>query len=366
MTRLKDTEGGIFGLTELAQGCHLHIEEFACRLLLPECTPEGVLLPCQSFCEEVIIDACSGQFGPYLNFALPNYDVDYNFIVKYICKQYPADGVCFSTNVTCGDPEQIDKGRVTLRSEPIHLFNSSMSYVCDEGYKLKGEPLVLCEYSGKWSHVPQCVLKESTTKELITGLTVGGIATIIIIAIILILKFRQEIMVLLFVKYGIRCGQIKEEGERRYDAFIAYNQVDIGFVKNRILQPLENMDPPYNICIHHRDFEIGDWITNNIIKSVTASKRTIIVLSQEFVNSQWCRFEFAQAHLRLIKDQSFKIIVIAMEDPKKLTDVPKLIKTYIKTGAYIMRDDRLFWEKLIYQMPAGHQENKIIVKDAYV
>ena len=333
MTRLQDAEGGVLGFAQIAQECHSHFEEFICRSLLPECASD--VLPCQSYCEEVLIEACSDNIETFIDkslYSFPEYKFDYNFLAKYVCKKYPASS-CFSMNVTCGTPEQIDNGRIIQRDKTIHMLNSTVSYECNDNYKLEGEPLGRCQYSGLWSHIPQCVLKESNTEELIIGFTVGGIAAMIIIAIILILRFRQEIVVLLFVKFGLRCRRVKEVGERKYDAFIAYNQEDIAFVKDKILRPLENMDPSYNICIHHRDFEIGDWITNNIIKSVTASKRTIIVLSQEFINSQWCRFEFAQAHLRLIQDQSFKIIVIAMEDPKKMTDIPKLMKTYIKTGS---------------------------------
>ncbi len=65
-TNVKDAEGGVLALTELAQECHAYFQEFACRLLLPECTLEGVLLPCQSFCEEVLLDACSGQLRTYI------------------------------------------------------------------------------------------------------------------------------------------------------------------------------------------------------------------------------------------------------------------------------------------------------------
>ena len=150
-----------------------------------------------------------------------------------------------------------------------------------------------------------------------------------------------------------------KEKQCKYDAFIAYNLKDISFVKNELLSRLENADPHYSVCIHHRDFEVGDWIADNIISAVAQSRRTIIVLSQNFLNSQWCRFEFSQAHFRLIEDQSFMIIVIALEDPTKLENMPKLIKSYIRTGTYISKDNKLFWEKLFYQMPSGHRMIKL-------
>ncbi len=218
-----------------------------------------------------------------------------------------------------------------------------------------GESTAYCRYSGEWRPIPECVLKNGNKKEIITASVLSFLVLLMVIAGILVFRYRQEIAVILYAKYGFRFKTFKEE-ERKYDVFIAYNLEDIGFVKDELLNRLENAaEPPFKICIHHRDFEVGDWITNNIMKAVAASKRTIIVLSQNFINSQWCRFEFAQAHFRLIADQSFKLIIIALEDPKTLKNTPKLIRTYIKTGTYIARDNKLFWEKLLYLMPSGHR-----------
>ncbi len=104
------------------------------------------------------------------------------------------------------------------------------------------------------------------------------IVLIVIVSMIAMICYRQEIAIILSAKYGFRVRKFKEE-ERDFDAFIAYSVEDIAFVKNELLNRLETLaDPPFNVCIHHRDFVIGDWIANNIIKAVTDSKRTIIVL----------------------------------------------------------------------------------------
>ncbi len=150
------------------------------------------------------------------------------------------------------------------------------------------------------------------------------------------------------MKYGIKFIREKEQ-QRIYDAYIAYSQHDFDFVKDRLLTPLEKV--PFKICIPERDFGPGDFKSQNIIKGVKASKRTIIVLSQSFIKSGWCQFEFAQAHLKMLEDESFKLLLITIEDPKMLQNAPKLIRKCMNSRTYLMKDDQLFWEKLLYQMP---------------
>ncbi len=204
--------------------------------------------------------------------------------------------------------------------------------------------------------IPICKLRiQNKFKVIITASTLGTFLFIVIIVVVFVFKYRRELVVVIYAKYGLRFRTIPEE-KREYDAFIAYSLEDISFVKHELLTRLESFaDPPYKILIHHRDFVIGDWIANNIINAIAESKRTIIVLSQNFVNSQWCQFEFSQAHFRLMHDQSCKMIVIALEDPMTFHNVPKVVKRYIKTGAYIRRYDKRFWKKLFYQMPPGHK-----------
>ncbi len=74
-------------------------------------------------------------------------------------------------------------------------------------------------------------------------------------------------------------------------------------------------------------------------------------MSQNFINSGWCQFEFAQSHLKLLEDESFQLLLIAIEDPKLLKNMPRVIENYMKTRTYLAKYYKLFCEKLLYQMP---------------
>lgn len=45
------------------------------------------------------------------------------------------------------------------------------------------------------------------------------------------------------------------------------------------------------LLIHSRDFVAGDYIASNIVKAVTGSKKTLVVLTRKLLASTWCNYE---------------------------------------------------------------------------
>lgn len=73
---------------------------------------------------------------------------------------------------------------------------------------------------------------------------------------------------------------------------------------------LESGDPKYRICLHYRDWIPGEYIQNQILQSVEDSRRTIVVLSSNFIESVWGQLEFKAAHSQALQDRTNRIIVI--------------------------------------------------------
>ncbi len=332
----------------IATNCHKHAEEFLCYAFLPECTGHHRILPCKSTCREVF-GACwqkvAWHDGPYKQileyFSIyESLEVLLEVLSTLFCNELPYADDCFETEpVTCPVPASIEHGshNSTAASHPGHSIirypvHSSVDYQCNSGYKLNGNGTVHCEYSGNWSSSPKCITRTNDKDLIIICSVLGAIIVLIVVIGFICWKYRKKISAILYVKYGIKFIQEKEEN-RTYDAFIAYSQEDIGFVKHNLLVPLEKI--PYKICIPERDFESRDYKSQNIIKSVQESRRTIIVLSQNFIDSGWCQFEFAQSHLKLLEDESFKLLLIVTEEPRLLHRVPKVIDNYIKTRTYL-------------------------------
>lgn len=114
---------------------------------------------------------------------------------------------------------------------------------------------------------------------------------------------------------------------------------------------LEGEPHKFSLCVHHRDWLPGADIPSQIIQSVEDSKRTVVVLSQNFVKSVWGRAEFRAATAETVRTGLPRVLVIMLHDIETLKDVDPELKAYLATNTYLERGDPLFWEKLSYALP---------------
>ena len=128
----------------------------------------------------------------------------------------------------------------------------------------------------------------------------GGLLVLIMIIALLLYKYHGEVKVFMFTHFNWHPFDRIDDSDpsKIYDAFIAYSGEDHQWVVNTLQERLENHDPPYKLCIHHRVFCIGAPIQENILTSVDQSKRMLMVLSPSFAKSKWCLLEFRAGHLR--------------------------------------------------------------------
>ncbi|OQR71922.1 slit3 protein-like, partial [Tropilaelaps mercedesae] len=101
------------------------------------------------------------------------------------------------------------------------------------------------------------------------------------------------------------------EEEKLFDAFVSYSKKDEAFVAQILAPELECGSPPYRLCLHYRDLSMaGGYLSEAIQEAVESSRRTIVILSEHFLKSEWCRYEFKSAHYELLNNTSHKLIVI--------------------------------------------------------
>ena len=134
-----------------------------------------------------------------------------------------------------------------------------------------------------------------------------------------------------------------------YDLFVSYNRYDYQWV-NEVLQPKLEDELGLRLCLHHRDFRLGEVITKQIMESIESSKKTLFILSKSFLASTWCKYEFqvAQGHLfRTGKD----VILLALLEPLPDHMISKTLKGLLETTTYVEWTEnrygqKLFWGKL--------------------
>lgn len=138
-----------------------------------------------------------------------------------------------------------------------------------------------------------------------------------------------------------------------YNAFVSYSEKQRSFVIDELLLRLET-EHEMRLCLHDRDFIPGKDIATNITSSIHRSRKTLIILSKSFLESNWCMFEFNMARMEEIYAregrQSVIYIVLYENIPTKM--LPLQILELIERQSYIEfpNDEQgniVFWNKLV-------------------
>ncbi|XP_048775819.2 interleukin-1 receptor accessory protein-like 1 [Ostrea edulis] len=96
--------------------------------------------------------------------------------------------------------------------------------------------------------------------------------------------------------------------ELEYDVFISYSSEDEEWVKDELLKNLEA--DGYKVYIDFKDFVPGMAIAENVLDAVYKSRKTVIVMSKNFLKSMWGQYELQQAHNKAIVKRDDVLVLI--------------------------------------------------------
>lgn len=153
----------------------------------------------------------------------------------------------------------------------------------------------------------------------------------------------------------------------QYDAFVSYNAHDELWVTSELLPKLEG-EQGWRICLHHRDFQPGKPIVDNIVDGIYGSRKTICVISQHYLESEWCSREVQVASFRLFDEKKDVLILVFLEDiPTYRLSPYYRMRSLVKKCTYLSwpkarQDPRVFWEKLRVALGArrgSEEENSL-------
>ncbi|KAI4882054.1 hypothetical protein NFI96_007681 [Prochilodus magdalenae] len=152
-----------------------------------------------------------------------------------------------------------------------------------------------------------------------------------------------------------------------YDAFISYNANDELWVMSELLPQLEG-EQGWKLCLHHRDFQPGKPIMDNIVDGIYSSRKTICVISHHYLESEWCSREIQVASFRLFDEKKDVLILVFLENiPAHQLSPYYRMRKLIKKRTYLSwpkpgEDTRVFWQKLrmaLESIGTSEEENPI-------
>ncbi|XP_013165519.1 PREDICTED: protein toll-like isoform X2 [Papilio xuthus] len=145
------------------------------------------------------------------------------------------------------------------------------------------------------------------------------------------------------------CGCCSPEDEddlgKKYHAFVSFAHEDTALAEEMVAA-LEAPPHSLRLCVHYRDWTLGDWIPEQIATSVESSRRTVIVLSRAFLSSYWGLIEFREAHRRAMTDGKARVMAVLVGDVLQDPRLGDELRTYLATTTYLHRDDVRFLPKL--------------------
>ncbi|XP_051266897.1 toll-like receptor 13 isoform X1 [Dicentrarchus labrax] len=153
-----------------------------------------------------------------------------------------------------------------------------------------------------------------------------------------------------------------------YDAFISYNTHDEPWVIRELLPKLEG-EQGWRLCLHHRDFEPGRAIIDNITDAIYGSRKTICVISRKYLESEWCSKEIQVASFRLFDERKDVLILVFLEDISTFELSPyHRMRRLLKRWTYLSwpqaeEHTELFWEKLRQALTTteDHAEDRFLL-----
>ncbi|XP_060077065.1 toll-like receptor 4 [Ylistrum balloti] len=194
------------------------------------------------------------------------------------------------------------------------------------------------------------------------GVIVGTSSLIMICVSIvisgLLYRFRWKIRYLYYMARNrykgydvIRDRSGYAESQYTYDAFVSYSDSDRSFVIQEILENLETQRG-LRLCLHQRDFLPGNEIAVNITNAINNSRKTVAIITNSYLDSYWCMFEFNMARMESVYTRAEEnVLFLILHEKISRRQIPMDVLDVIDSDSYIEYPDDeegnvVFWNKL--------------------
>ncbi|XP_029986681.1 toll-like receptor 2 [Sphaeramia orbicularis] len=194
----------------------------------------------------------------------------------------------------------------------VKIRDEFKSYICESPDAVRGEVVTEVRLSVFECHTA-----------LAFSLLCFSILVVVLVIVGLCYKFNVVwYMTMTWAWIRAKRRPVITKGELKYDAFVSYSEMDAGWVEAHLIPELEESEPPLSLCLHKRDFAPGGWILDNIMEAIEQSHKTVFILSQHFIKSEWCKYELDYTHFRMLDHNDDTVVLVLLEPIDKNT-IPK-------------------------------------------
>ncbi|NWR87108.1 TLR5 protein, partial [Furnarius figulus] len=133
--------------------------------------------------------------------------------------------------------------------------------------------------------------------------------------------------------------QVTDKSEYRYDAYLCYSKNDFEWVQSALLKHLDSQyfdKNRFTLCFEERDFLPGEEHINNIREAIWNSRKTICIVTRQFLKDGWCveAFNFAQSRYFCdLKDVLIMVVVGSLSQYQLMTHKP--IRNFLQRNRYL-------------------------------
>ncbi|XP_036920240.1 toll-like receptor 10 [Sturnira hondurensis] len=209
------------------------------------------------------------------------------------------------------------------------------SYICEYPLNLKGTQL-------KDVHLPELSCNTALlVVTIVVAMLVLGTAVAFCCRYFDLLWYVRTLGQWIQMWHRVRKTAQQLRRNVHFHLFISYSEQDSAWVKHELIPTLEKEDGSVLICLPEGNFDPGKTGTENILNCIEKSCKSILVLSPNFVQSEWCHYELYFTHYPLLDEISHRIILILLE-PLPLYCIPT---RYPKLRALVEKKAYLEWPK---------------------
>lgn len=162
-----------------------------------------------------------------------------------------------------------------------------------------------------------------------TYLTISVIGSLIFI--LLVLFFAAIYRYRLNLKYWLYANLKPPENMfvnriHQFDAFVAYTDTEYEWVFRKLRPKLESGDNPVRLCLHNRDFIPGKPIHENIVENMRKSKKIVLIISLDFLESNYGPLEIEYAGMKCVEEGRDDIVVCVRMGQIPLRQMPRALR----------------------------------------